>query len=65
MKKKEKCAVCEDELDSDAEDEGEKNVGCDICPRWYHLSCTKLAGQTYVAVCDQEFICNFCGDREY
>lgn len=34
---KEQCAVCEEDLDSDAEMENEKNVGCDLCARWFHL----------------------------
>ncbi|CAH0547108.1 unnamed protein product [Brassicogethes aeneus] len=60
IKKKVKCAICEDLLESDAEEEGEKNVGCDMCPRWFHLNCTKLAGETYDSVIDQEFYCDFC-----
>lgn len=58
--KKEKCAVCEDELDSDAEAEGEKNVGCDCCPRWFHLDCTKLAGRPYKEVTRVDYNCDFC-----
>lgn len=30
VKIKEKCGVCHEDLDSDAEDEADKNVGCDF-----------------------------------
>lgn len=49
------CAVYDDELDSVGEDEGEKNLRCDTCPRWFHLGCTKVAGQAYDTVCNQIF----------
>lgn len=62
VRKKEKCGVCEEELDSDAEEEGEKNIGCDVCPRWFHLVCTKLLGQSYKSVINQEFFYDFCSD---
>lgn len=62
VRKKEKCGVCEEELDSDAEEEGEKNIGCDVCPRWFHLVCTKLSRQSYKSVINQEFFCDFCSD---
>lgn len=35
VRKKQKCSACDDELDHYAEEEGEKNVGCDKCSRWY------------------------------
>lgn len=54
------CGVCEYELHSDAEEDGEKNVGCDMCPRWFHLDCTTLAGQVYEEVAHQDFYCDFC-----
>lgn len=46
-KKKITCSMCEDELVSDAEEEGEKNIGCDFCARWYHLHCTELNALPY------------------
>ena len=64
--KRKKCGICEDELDSEAEEEGDKNVGCDMCPRWFHLNCTKLSGQGYNEIINQVFYCNFCDiDDEY
>lgn len=64
VKKKVKCALCLDVLESDAEEEGEKNVGCDLCPRWFHLYCTKMAGETYDSVTDKEFFCDFCCESD-
>lgn len=60
---KEICSVCQDELFSDAEEDGEKNIGCDACPQWYHLNCTKLAGQAYDDIKDQQFYCDNCAEE--
>lgn len=57
---KEQCAVCEEDLDSDAEMENEKNVGCDLCARWFHLGCTKFTGSKYDEVSKLDFTCDFC-----
>ncbi|KAJ8933914.1 hypothetical protein NQ314_013715 [Rhamnusium bicolor] len=57
---KQKCGECEEELESDAEIKTEKNVGCDSCPRWYHLGCTEFSGLSYVEVSNLDFICKFC-----
>ncbi|KAG5867636.1 hypothetical protein JTB14_037293 [Gonioctena quinquepunctata] len=63
VRKKQKCGVCDDELDSDAEEEREKNVGCDTCPRWVRLNCMKLLGQSYNDVRNQYFYWDFCSDE--
>lgn len=57
---KQKCGSCQDELDSDAEEDCDKNIGCDTCPRWFHLKCTKLAGQAYEDAMNLDFYCNLC-----
>lgn len=59
---KQKCGICEEELESDTEYENEKNVGCDLCPRWYHLGCTKFTGSSYSEISNLDFICDFCDD---
>lgn len=48
-----KCAECEEILISDVEDDGERNIGCDKCIRWYHLKCTNFVGLSYLAVKDK------------
>ncbi|XP_041982723.1 uncharacterized protein LOC121735833 [Aricia agestis] len=55
-----KCVGCEEDLISDAEDDDEKNIGCDKCPRWFHMRCTTKKGMSYVDVASQEFICHVC-----
>lgn len=57
---KQKCVT---DLDSDAEDDGDKNVGCDFCPKWFHLKCTKFVGLPYNDVEGEYFKCEFCGDK--
>lgn len=37
-----KCSACNEALVSDIEDDDEKNIGCDECPRWYHMKCTEF-----------------------
>ncbi|CAH0549892.1 unnamed protein product [Brassicogethes aeneus] len=59
-KKKIKCSLCDDELVSDAEEEGERNIGCDFCQRWYHLHCTELNDLPYSVVATMDYKCNFC-----
>ena len=38
-KEKNICASCEEELISDVEEDEDKNIGCDICPKWFHVKC--------------------------
>lgn len=59
-RKKEICEQCNDELDTDAEDDALKNIGCDSCSRWYHLSCTKLSTKTFAEAQNEEFVCDLC-----
>ncbi|KAF5271158.1 hypothetical protein FQR65_LT17691 [Abscondita terminalis] len=59
-KGKEKCENCEDELDSEAEQDGEKNIGCDSCPRWFHLQCTNLSNMMYEEAANMDYQCDFC-----
>lgn len=56
--KKQTYSVCEEKLYSDAE--GHKNVGCDLCPRSFHLNCTEFTCQAYDDVANREFLCDFC-----
>ncbi|KAJ8912481.1 hypothetical protein NQ315_014581 [Exocentrus adspersus] len=58
---KQKCGTCKEELFSDAEDDQEKNVGCDFCPLWFHLRCTRFLGRSYDEVAQEtNFQCDIC-----
>lgn len=59
-KKKIHCSLCDDELVSDAEEEAERNIGCDFCPRWYHLYCTELSDLPYAMAAEREYKCSLC-----
>lgn len=54
-----KCATCSEELNSDTEDEGNKNIGCDHCTKWYHLRCTEI-GISYEEAATKEYTCYTC-----
>lgn len=54
------CARCEEILESDVEQNELKNLGCDTCPRWYHLKCTHFRDFSYVAAACKEFNCESC-----
>lgn len=58
-KNKQQCAQCDKDLESDTEIENEKNVGCDICPRWFHLGCTKFNRLSYTEVTEAEYVGDF------
>lgn len=51
---KELCTECKDVLISDAEEDEDKNVGCDFCQRW------TFVGSSYVNILDKSFKCNVC-----
>ncbi|KNC29500.1 hypothetical protein FF38_11566 [Lucilia cuprina] len=55
------CGVCQDGLDSDAEDDALKNVGC---PQWFHLKCTSLKEIQYEIVQGIDFVCNDCKAKQ-
>lgn len=55
-----RCASCEDILESDTEEEDLKNVGCDACPRWYHLKCSHFRNERYEIAAASDFMCDFC-----
>lgn len=59
-KVREKCARCSDYLISEAEDDEDKNIGCDLCPQWFHMKCTAFQGRKYEEVYQEEFICDQC-----
>lgn len=54
------CTLCDDELISDTEEDEDKNIGCDICPRWYHLKCTDMSHLSYREAALKEYICDMC-----
>ncbi|KAJ8929563.1 hypothetical protein NQ314_017726 [Rhamnusium bicolor] len=54
-KQKIRCAACEEELESDTEADGDKNIGCDICPRWYHLKCSEFRHLSYDEAAIKEY----------
>lgn len=53
-KEKIQCAGCEEELISDVEEDADKNIGCDICPKWFHLKCTVHRVRNYMDVAKEE-----------
>lgn len=55
-----KCSSCNEELISDTEDEADKNIGCDECPRWYHMKCTEFCGLPYSEAANKDYICFMC-----
>lgn len=59
-KLKQTCGKCNEDLISDIEDDDLKNIGCDDCPRWYHLKCTTFCGISYNEVATREFKCDLC-----
>ncbi|VEN39721.1 unnamed protein product, partial [Callosobruchus maculatus] len=54
------CFFCEDDLYSEAEEDSEKNIGCDYCTRWYHLRCTEFAEFPYEDVANRDYRCEMC-----
>ncbi|CAG5025408.1 unnamed protein product [Parnassius apollo] len=54
------CAGCNDELISDVEDDSLKNIGCDNCPKWFHLKCTTKKNFKYDEVAKEDFVCHYC-----
>ncbi|XP_045501117.1 uncharacterized protein LOC123698513 [Colias croceus] len=57
---KQHCGQCANILNSDTEDDEDKNVGCDFCTKWFHLKCTDFIGLTYEDVKNKPFKCNTC-----
>lgn len=55
-----KCVGCEEDLISDVEEDELKNIGCDKCPRWFHLKCTVHKGRPFAEVAEHEFVCHVC-----
>ncbi|KAG5896446.1 hypothetical protein JTB14_022525 [Gonioctena quinquepunctata] len=55
-----KCALCEEDLISDIEDDMEKNIGCDHCTSWYHLKCTDFLDESYEVAASKEYKCDLC-----
>lgn len=47
VKRNQKCISYNEDLISDTEKEGEKNVGCASCPNWLNLKCTEFSSKTY------------------
>lgn len=62
-KQKQVCGTCDEDLDTDAEDDGLKNVGCDSCPKWFHLKCTDFKNIAYDEVIHMDFVCKACNDQ--
>lgn len=54
------CALCEEELISEAEDDEDKNIGCDECPLWFHLKCTDMSDLTYDEAAKRDYVCDMC-----
>lgn len=55
-----KCDACDGELISDVEEDEEKNIGCDLCTRWFHLRCTDFIGFSYNEVATKYYTCYAC-----
>lgn len=64
MSKRIKCTTCDEELVSDVEVNDLKNVGCDTCPSWYHMKCSKFAGKLYEEIKDESFVCEQCHESK-
>lgn len=58
--KKGNCGICAEELISDVEEDDEKNIGCDFCPRWFHMKCTEFIGIPYMEAASKEYKCDYC-----
>ncbi|XP_064292277.1 uncharacterized protein LOC135309805 [Plodia interpunctella] len=54
------CSECAEELISDVEDDLEKNIGCDVCIRWFHLKCTEMREKSYFEAALTTYKCSFC-----
>lgn len=54
------CADCTELLESDIEEDDEKNIGCDHCPRWYHMKCTEFIGNPYEEAAELDYSCDYC-----
>ena len=54
-----KCAACTEYLNSDTDDEENKNIGCDHCTKWFHLRWTEI-GLSYEEAAAQEYSCYSC-----
>lgn len=52
------CTLCLEDLVSDVEEDENKNIGCDECPRWYHLKCTDMVGLSYNEAAQKDYICD-------
>lgn len=59
-KEKINCAACQADLNSDTEDEDNKNIGCDNCTNWFHLGCTEFLGLTYDEASTKDYKCFAC-----
>ena len=44
--------------------EGEPLVGCDCCPRWFHLKCSNLDTESVKNSVEFVFFCSFCCEKE-
>lgn len=58
--KKIPCALCEDILNSDTEDDEKKNIGCDFCDKWYHKKCTEFYNIPYSIAASKDYKCDLC-----
>ncbi|XP_030854234.1 uncharacterized protein LOC115929451 [Strongylocentrotus purpuratus] len=54
------CSECQDDFD----DEDSNNcVGCNYCPRWFHVECTELIGLNIEEVEATDFKCGVCDEE--
>lgn len=54
------CSLCDEALVSEAEEDSEKNIGCDHCIRWYHLKCSRFFGMPYAEAAVKDYKCELC-----
>eukprot|EP00057_Strongylocentrotus_purpuratus_P008878 XP_011663352.1 PREDICTED: uncharacterized protein LOC105437902 [Strongylocentrotus purpuratus] len=54
------CSECQDDFDNDDND---NCVGCNYCPRWFHVECTELVGLTREEVEATDFKCGVCDEE--
>lgn len=54
------CDLCKEILNSDTEDEDNKNIGCDFCDKWFHKRCTEFYDVPYSIAAAKDYKCDMC-----
>ncbi|CAG9840756.1 unnamed protein product [Diabrotica balteata] len=54
------CADCNEAIQKTMT---KKNIGCDLCDKWYHKKCTTFVDTPYYIAAVQDYKCDKCSDR--